>query len=110
MYTIILLIGCLGFFCLYNTSKKIRLVGSGVAQTWLQSHPEVAKLIGVLSLLLVVVALVLLDGPVMGMIHFFLLLMTVGSYIVGIAPFGLFRWTHLLALVAAAFIFEHLIF
>ena len=110
MYTLLLLTGCLGFFCFYNTSKRLRWVAPGRVEAYLQSHAALARMLGMTSLLLNVTVLVLVDGPLMGLLHFFLLLMAAGCYIVGIAPLKLLKLSRIIALTALCLVVELLIF
>lgn len=110
MYTTILLICCFGFFCLYNTSKRAKLVTGGGVEQWLQSNERVARSIGLSCLFLTIMALIWMDGAVMGTLNTVLMLMAAGCYIVGLAPFRFFKLNHLICIGLVAFLFEFLIF
>lgn len=110
MYTFILLFCCVGFFCLYNTSRKARLSKQGQLEIWLQLHQRPARLLGLGCMTGTFMALVYIDGAVMGVLHFLLTVMAAACYIVALAPFGLIRLNHILALGTAAFLLELLIF
>lgn len=110
MYTLTLLICCTGFFCLYNTSGRARLSKHGQVQAWLQTNQSAARLLGLSAVLATLISLIVLDGAVMGVVHFLLMVMTAGCYIVGFAPFGLFRRHHILALGVVSVLLELLIF
>ncbi|UAY56924.1 hypothetical protein [Arachidicoccus terrestris] len=110
MYTLILLFCCTGFFCLYNTSRKARLFRQGQLEIWLQSHQASARLLGLGCITGTFLALIYTNGAVMGVLHFLLMVMAAACYIVALAPFGLIRRNHILALGAAAFFLELLIF
>jgi len=110
MYTLTLLICCTGFFCLYNTSKRAMLSRTGYVQAWLQAHQQPVRLIGAGCLSFTFICLVCMDGGLMGILNALLMVMAAGCYIIGLAPFGLFRWNHIIALGVIAFLLEFLIF
>lgn len=110
MYTLILMICSLGFFCLYNSSSKVKLSTAGNMEIWLQSHQQQAKLSGLAFILLSFICLVWMDGAVMGVLHFLLMVMAVGCYIIGLAPFRIIRRHHIVALATVAILLEILIF
>ena len=110
MYTLLLIICCTGFFCLYNTSQKAKLASAGFIERWLQSNLRISRLLGIGSIVTCLVGLIFMDGGVMGTIDGMLMLMAAGCYITGLAPLRLFRIQHLLILGVFAFILELLIF
>jgi len=110
MYTLILLICWTGFFCLYNTSRRAKLVSGGTIEFWLQSNQRFAKLLGVTGIFSSMAGLIFLDGTVMGALHGLLMIMAAGCYIVSLAPFRVIRFSHILGLGVIAFVMEFLIF
>jgi hypothetical protein len=79
-------------------------------EIWLQSHQLPARLLGLGCIVGTFAALIYVDGAVMGALHFLLMVMAAGCYIVALAPFGLIRLSHILILGAIAFLLELLIF
>lgn len=110
MYTLILLLCGVGFFCLYNTSRKARLSKRGKWEKWLQAQPAMAKLVGSSLILLTMALLIFLDGLAMGLYNWFLMLMTMASIIVAIAPFFYLKFKHTISLFFLAFMLEMIIF
>lgn len=110
MYTLIIFLCSLGFFMLYNTSKRAKLSVAGKAEQWLQANPVQAKRAGVLLLVMSIVLLVLKDGLGVGLFTAFVLLMATASYMVAIAPFYYLRLKHIGALVFLSLLMELFIF
>jgi len=110
MYTLLLLICCGGFFCLYNTSLKAKLAGEGIIACWLQSNRRRTRILGIAAIMICFGWLVFVEGAVMGTIESLLMLMVAGCYIVALAPFRLFRAQHILVLGGVALLMELLIF
>lgn len=100
----------LGFFMLYNTSGKAKLSAKGVFERWLQQHKPVAKLLGLLCVMVPFILLPLNDGTAIGILTAFLLLMAAAALMITIAPFHYLRLKHIIALVAFSFLLESLFF
>ncbi|MBX2921135.1 MAG: hypothetical protein KF746_03000 [Chitinophagaceae bacterium] len=107
-YTISVICSFLGFFMLYNTSRKAKLSAKGPFEKWLQQHRAAAKATGVLLVVISFVMLSLKDGLGVGMLTAFLLLMAAASLIIIIAPFQYLRLKYIIALAGASFILEFL--
>lgn len=86
MTTLLTFISLLGFFLLYNTSKKAGLSRSFFLEKMAQGNPEMSKIMGLLLLVVALVGSILFWGTGAGIFGFFVILMTVGSAIVLIAP------------------------
>lgn len=110
MYTLITLCCSLGFYLLYNTSKKASLNKTGKINRVLQQHRLYTQIGGCALLLLTFVLQINHDGYALGFLTALVLLMAVGGLIVILAPLQLIRWTHLIALFTLLFISELLIF
>ncbi|WP_018474911.1 hypothetical protein [Echinicola pacifica] len=86
MNTISLLIVLIGFLFLYYTSQKAQLGGHSPIRTFARRAPQLAKGIGVFCLLVAALLAVLGLGLGAGIFSFIVLLMTVGSLVVIVAP------------------------
>lgn len=106
MYTFIFLLGFIGVFFLYNTSKKAKLSTSGNMESWLQGHPQPATYMGIMCMVMTGVLLVLIDGLGVGVIKAFLLLMLAASAIVALTPLHLLRLKHVFLIVLLSFFLE----
>lgn len=110
MYTISALCCFLGFYCLFNTSKKATLHTRYRIVTWLQQNHKYASLTGSILLLLSFIGLVYLDGSEAGSLSFVVLLMAVASLVVILSPFKIIKCPHLLFILAFLLLTEFLIF
>ncbi|SEA01917.1 hypothetical protein SAMN05192529_10669 [Arachidicoccus rhizosphaerae] len=110
MYSLLLLICCVGFFCLYNTSQKAKLSGDGSIERWLQSNVGLSRIFGIAAIVISLAGLIVKDGAVMGTMSALLMTMAAGCYIIGLAPFRIIRIQHILALGLFAFLLEILIY
>ncbi len=79
-------------------------------EKWLQTHPAQAKRVGAFLIVLCIVALVWKDGWGVGSFTASLLIMTVGSLVVAIAPMQYISIRHLALLTGMCFLFELVIF
>lgn len=86
MATLIVFIIFMGFFLLYNTSKKADLNRSFFLEKIAQDNPKPSKITGVLLMLIALAGSILHWGTGSGIFAFFVILMTVGSAVVLIAP------------------------
>ncbi len=110
MHTLIILLASLGFFMLYNTSKRARLSTTGKWEQWLQVNPKAARRAGTTAMMFSVVLWIYLKGLGVGICSAVVMLMTLGSFMIMIAPFFYIKWQHVLALSVACLILELLIF
>lgn len=99
-----------GFFMLYNTSRKAKLSTRGSFEKWLQQNKAFARATGLVLFVLPFVLLPVKDGVGVGMFTAFLLLMTAAALVVMIAPFHYLRLRHVAALIAASLLLEFLFF
>lgn len=86
MTSLLCFISLLGFFLLYNTSKKADLSRSFFLERIAQENPKASKIIGLLLTATCLVGSMLYWGTGSGIFAFFVILMTVGSAVVLIAP------------------------
>ena len=86
MLTAIVFLSFLGFFLLYNTSKKAELSHMLFLEKWTQARSGAAKAAGLLLLSLALAGSVNYWGTGAGIFSFLVILMTIGSCVVLIAP------------------------
>lgn len=110
MHTLSILFCCVGFFMLYNTSRRAKLSAASIWERWLQSHPKKAKPFGGLLIIIGVAGLVTKDGIGAGLFTAAVMLMVAASYIVAIAPFYYIRLTHVAVLLLGGLFLELFIF
>ncbi len=110
MYTLIVTCCFLGFFALYNTSKKAKLSKSGKVEQWLQTHPRTAKQIGVLLMVVSMVAFIWKNGWGVGGFSAVLLIMTISSLVVAIAPLYYINLRTVALLISLSLVLELIIF
>lgn len=108
LFTISIVSSFLGFFMLYNTSRKAKLSATGTFEKWLQQHVTFARATGLLLIVWGFILLALKQGVAVGIITAFVLLMAAGSLIVMIAPFHYLKLKHVAALIVACSILEFL--
>jgi hypothetical protein len=110
MYTLFIVVAALGFFMLYNTSRKAKLSTSGSLEKWMQAHHKPAKITGLFLIILSIIAMVVKQGVGVGMLTSFTLLMATGCIIVAVAPLHYFRLKHIVLIVAGSLLLELFIF
>jgi len=110
MYTIAALCCFLGFYSLFNTSKKATLSHNYSIQIWLQHHIRLARLIGLALIIVSLFIFISLDGIEACTFGFLVLLMALASAVVILSPLKLLKWIHLLFIVAFLLVSEFLIF
>ena len=86
MLTVVVFLSFLGSFLLYNTSKKAELSHSLFLEKWAQASPEAAKTAALLLLAVALAGSMVQWGTGVGIFSFLVILMTVASSIVLIAP------------------------
>ena len=110
MYTLIILLCCMGFFMLYNTSKRAKLSSGGNYQKWLQSNTGIARRTGLLLIIASFSILVATCGWGVGMFTAVILLMAAAAYVIAISPLYYLRWPHIAALSICCLLLELFIF
>ncbi|SEM15957.1 hypothetical protein [Olivibacter domesticus] len=86
MLTTITSLTFLGFFLLYNTSQKALLSSTIRFILWIKANPHFGKFIGLLLLLAALTGCILHFGLGAGIFSFFVILMTLASATVLLAP------------------------
>ncbi|SFW26267.1 hypothetical protein SAMN02927921_00806 [Sinomicrobium oceani] len=108
MTTLIIAISFLGFYALYNTSRRAVLSKSLGIERWMQAHRAQSKTAGLLLLVLGMVLSVIYYGLGAGIFAFVVILMTIGSLIVLIAPLRFVRYQVLFLVLVLSVTFEFL--
>ncbi|AWW32817.1 hypothetical protein DN752_23220 [Echinicola strongylocentroti] len=106
MITLAAFIVFLGFYLLYNTSKKAQLHQTHRLEIWAHHYPNQSKVIGLLLFLVGLLIAVFDSGLGAGIFTFFVLLMTIGSLVVVVTPIRFLNFKTLIVLFAISFIFE----
>ncbi|WP_017731124.1 hypothetical protein [Nafulsella turpanensis] len=86
MLTAILFFSFLGFFLLYNTSKKAELSRSFFLEKWVEARPKTGKAVALLLLTAALAGSIYHWGTGGGFFSFLVILMTIASCTVLIAP------------------------
>lgn len=110
IYTTVTLASFLGFFLLYNTSRKVKFPVAGGIERWLQKHPVFSKWAGLVIILASFVVLAVKMGLGVGVLTAFLLLMTAACIVIAIAPFRYFKLSYVCGLLLLSYILEFLFF
>ena len=92
MVTAISFLVFLGFYLLYSTSKKMTGVGVLGFETWVVDHCIASKYISLALLILSLGLSIWLWGVGSGVFTFFILLMTIASLIILLAPLRLLSY------------------
>ncbi|MBC9795972.1 hypothetical protein [Sinomicrobium weinanense] len=108
MTTLITLISFLGFYAHYQASKKALLSRTLRVEQWMQANRKQSRVVGLLFLLMAVVLSVFYYGFGAGVFAFFVILMTVGSLIVLLAPLRFVGYRTLALILILALTFEYL--
>ncbi|MBD8490702.1 hypothetical protein IFO69_18260 [Echinicola sp. CAU 1574] len=106
MITLAALLTFLGFFCFYNTSKRLKLSQSLGLEVWLQQNANKAKWIGGILLIVALLICLVAAGFAAGIFSFFILLMTAGSLIVILSPLKFINYKVLSVVFVLSLIFE----
>ena len=106
MISIISIILFLGFYTLYNTSKRAQLYDTFKIKKWFQKNELFGKIFGLTLLLISLILLINTNGITSGILIWFIMLMTIGSLIIIIAPFRIINYKTLLICFSAIFILE----
>src|SRR5690606_18341393 len=107
MVTFILFISSLGFFLLYNTSKKIELSQSLFIERWAQNRLTTGKVTGWLLFTIALIISIIYFGVGVGIFLFTVVLMTVASLIVLLAPLKYLSYKTLSVLFIFSLTIEH---
>lgn len=109
MFSITSIILFLGFYTLYNTSKKASLYTTFKMEKWFHRNENSGKIIGVLLLLIPFIILIPYRGLGSGILIWFILLMTIGSLTIIITPIKIINYKTLIFIFLTGLILETLI-
>lgn len=108
IYTSSVICCFMGFFMLYNTSRKAKLSNAGRFEKYLQDNPVNALIAGLLLIVTSFIMLAVKLGIGAGILTSFLLLMLAAGLVVTIAPLQYFKLRHIVMLVIGTFLLESL--
>ncbi|MEH6679110.1 MAG: hypothetical protein V7724_01115 [Sediminicola sp.] len=106
MNSIIVLLSFLAFYLFYLTSKKAIIQRTSNLEVWAGKQRKVAKSIGALLLLICFVAMVLRYGLAPGILAQCIVLMTVASLIICVAPLRIINFKLLSLVMLGCFLLE----
>ncbi|MEO9571717.1 MAG: hypothetical protein ABJH82_01475 [Polaribacter sp.] len=110
MISITIFIVFISFYLFYKTSKKTVKHSPKKLDKWIVKNNPFTKIIASILLLISIIANIYLFGFTSGFLLFFILLMTVGSLIIMIAPLKLIQYKSVLILFITSLLFELFIF
>ena len=109
MVSLSVILALIGFYMLYSTSKRAKLILQYDFQKWITENQKSGKIIG-LSLIIVSLLISILSlGFGSGIFSFLVILMTMGSLVVLISPLRFFNLSALLVIAIVCFGVEFLI-
>lgn len=110
MFTGISLLTSISFYLLYSTSKKMSAIGNLGFEKSIGEHGRASKYIGLALMILSLGLSCFYWGIGAGTFTFFIILMTIASLVILLAPLRLLNYTFLLLTFTCSFIFEVLLF
>lgn len=97
----------IGFYVLYNTSKKASLSNHFLIETWIQQNSKAAKYIGFSILILAYSCLSTSKSFGVTSLVFVIQLMTIGGLVVLLTPLKIINYKFIIGLFFLAFFFEY---
>lgn len=110
MATGISLLAFISFYLLYSTSKKMSGIGNLGFEESIGTHEKASKYIGLALMIFSLGLSCFYWGLGAGTFTFFIILMTVASLVILLAPLRLMNYPFLILIFACSFIFEILLF
>lgn len=110
MVTFISLLTFMAFYLLYGTSKKMASAGELGIGKWTGEHKKIAQAASLALMILSLGLSYFLWGLGSGTFTFFILLMTVASLVILLAPLRLLNYPFLGVLFIGSILFETLLF
>lgn len=98
------------FYMFYCTSKKATIILNFGIENWVKRNTKPAKIIGLLLLIIAISLYAHYFGIGVGILLFFIVLMTLGSLIIILSPLKLLNIKTTLLLFAALVVIEFLAF
>ncbi|RVT79702.1 hypothetical protein EOD40_00915 [Flavobacterium sufflavum] len=106
MISIISLTVFLAFYVLYNTSKKATLSSNFQIERWIQHYSKASRFIGIGILAIAYSFLIALKAIGSATLIFIILIMTIGSLVVILAPLKIINYKLILGMLFLAIFFE----
>jgi len=110
MITLLYFLLFIAFYVLINTSKRAELYQIGIVEKAILKNIKIAKIIGVLLLAIACVTHISYFGLGVGVLIFFVNLMTVASFIVVLNPFKLITYKSVVLIFLCVSFLEFFIF
>ncbi len=110
MVTVISLLTFIAFYSLYGTSKKMAMVGDLGFEKWIRKHKKASQYFSLALMILSLGLSCFYWGLGSGTFTFFILLMTVASLVVLLAPLRLLNYRLLGIFSLCSILFETLLF
>lgn len=110
MVTVISLLTFIAFYLLYGTSKKMAAVGELGLEKWTGEHRKASRYASLALMILSLGLSCFYWGLGSGTFAFFILLMTVASLVILLAPLRLLNYPFLGILFLCSILFETLLF
>lgn len=96
----------LGFYVLYNTSKKATLSNNLQIQRWIQHNPKPSRFVGLAILAIAYSLLISIKAIGASSLIYFIQLMTIGSLVVILAPLKIINYKVVAVLFILAVLVE----
>jgi hypothetical protein len=106
MLTLVITVTFIGFFILYNTSKKAVLTQTLLLEKYVQNNHLPGKFLGYTLLLIALIISIPLFGVGAGIFLYLTILMTVASIVILLAPLRYMTYKTLSAIFIISFIVE----
>ena len=110
MVSLSVTLALIGFYMLYSTSKRAKLILQYSFQKWITKNPKNGKFSGLVLLSISLMISVLSLGLGSGIFSFLVILMTMASLVVLISPLRFFNLSALFVIAIVCFGVEFLIF
>ncbi|MCM5661418.1 DUF3325 family protein [Galbibacter mesophilus] len=109
MISLIIFLIFIGFYALYNSSKRAALNTSKI-EVWLQKNLKISKVTAILLLSISLVLSIFENGFASGTLLWFILLMTLGSLTILLAPLKIMSYKTVLVVFTCILWIENFIF
>jgi hypothetical protein len=109
MVSLSIILALVGFYMLYSTSKRAKLILQYNFQKWITKNPKKGKTIGLSLLIFSLLINILSVGFGSGIFSFLVIIMTMGSLVVLISPIRFFNISALLIIAIVCLGVEFLI-
>ena len=106
MLSISIVLTLIGFYIFYVTAQKDRHAFHGKMKKWLIMHVRGARIIGAIALVIPFLLLIRTQGFGVGLFNAILLLMTVATLTIMLAPFKYLNGNHIVIILAVCLLCE----